>query len=154
VKYSYPRLIQISNECELHIKRLNSAYNKMQVYMPLSADSFLQLNDDEIEHIDQYLFRFAKLQDAIGQRLFKSMLEYLGEVIIGKSFIDIFNKLEQLNIIENYNIWMKLRIVRNELAHVYDNDPEENASEINKIYSMKDNLESYYFDVKKYLEKM
>ena len=49
--------------------------------MPLSADSFLQLNDDEIEHIDQYLFRFAKLQDAIGQRLFKSMLEYLGEVI-------------------------------------------------------------------------
>ena len=49
---------------------------------------------------------------------------------------------------------MKLRIVRNELAHEYDNDPEENASEINKIYSMKDNLESYYFDVKKYLEKM
>ena len=122
--------------------------------MPLSADSFLQLNDDEIEHIDQYLFRFAKLQDAIGQRLFKSMLEYRGEVIIGKSFIDIFNKLEQLNIIENYNTWMKLRIVRNELAHEYDNDPEENASEINKIYSMKDNLESYYFDVKKYLEKM
>ncbi len=92
---------QILNECERHIKRLNSAYSKMQLFIPLNENKYISLTEDEIEHIDQFLYRFAKLQDAIGQRLFKSVLLVLGKEVEGKSFIDIFNKLEQLGIMIN-----------------------------------------------------
>lgn len=62
--------------------------------MPLTPERYQQLTDAEIEHIDQYLFRFSKLQDAIGERLFKSLLLNLGEEIYNLSFIDVFNRLE------------------------------------------------------------
>ncbi len=59
--------------------RLNHAEAKMVLFMPLNADSYLTLSEDEIEHIDQFLFRFAKLQDTIGEKLIISILEYLQE---------------------------------------------------------------------------
>ena len=52
--------------------------------MPLSVDKYINLTEDEIEHIDQYLYRFAKLQDAIGHRLLKIVLFVLGEETIIK----------------------------------------------------------------------
>ncbi len=145
------KMEQTFQECELHIKRLSSAYNKMKEFMPLSVDKYINLTEDEIEHIDQYLYRFAKLQDAIGHRLFKIVLFVLGEETENKTFIDIFNKLEQLNIIEDYDKWLELRIVRNELSHDYEDDPNLNSTEINKIFELKDSLISYFVDVKKYL---
>ena len=47
--------------CEKHILRINSAANKMSSFMPLSLETFCNLTEDEIEHIDQFLFRFSKL---------------------------------------------------------------------------------------------
>jgi hypothetical protein len=67
------------NECDKHLMRLNHAEAKMVLFMPLNADSYLTLSEDEIEHIDQFLFRFAKLQDTIGEKLIISILEYLQE---------------------------------------------------------------------------
>jgi len=140
-------------ECDKHLLRLNSAHKKMKQFMPLTATSYKKLTDDEIEHIDQYLFRFAKLQDALGERLFKNLLAFLGEITENKSFIDIFNKLEQLNIVDDYDGWLELRTIRNELAHEYDDEAAENAIRINKIYEIKDKLTSYFTHVKIYLNK-
>ncbi len=147
------KLESVIRECERHLLRLNSAYHKMKNYMPLTAERYERLSDDEIEHIDQYLYRFTKLQDTIGDRLFKVLLIYIGENIERKSFIDIFNKLEQLGIIENYDIWLELRTIRNELSHEYDDEAAENAIKINKIYEIKDNLTAYFTQIKYYLEK-
>lgn len=138
-------------ECERHIGRLNSSYKKMQVFMPLNVAKYNDLTEDNIEHIDQYLYRFSKLQDAIGQRLFKSVFIVLEEEIESKSFIDIFNKLEQLKIISDYDKWLELRVVRNELSHEYEDDPEENTAKINRIFELKDDLVSYYVNIKNYL---
>ena len=65
------KLQKIINECDKHILRMNSAYKKIVASLPLDAESYTKLNEDEVEHIDQYLFRFAQLQDAIGKRFFK-----------------------------------------------------------------------------------
>jgi hypothetical protein len=65
-----PRIEKVIIECDKHLQRINSAYLKMSVFMPLDASKYAQLTDDEIEHIDQFLFRFAKLQDAMGEKLF------------------------------------------------------------------------------------
>src|SRR3989337_1047363 len=77
---------------------------------------------DEIEHIDQMVYRFSKLQDSIGERLFKSLLMFLEEDVTNKPFLDILNRLEQLEILPSKDEWLKLRKVRNELSHEYSNE--------------------------------
>lgn len=121
--------------------------------MPFNAEKISSLTDDEIGRIDQFIFRFSKLQDALGNKLFKTVLISLGEEVASKSVIDIFNRLEQLEIIENYDIWQELRNLRNELAHDYEDDPAETAEKLNLLVNKKLNLEKYLNDIVGYLLK-
>jgi len=140
-------------EAEKHAIRLNSAYSKMIQFFPLSGQSVKKFTENEIEHIDQYLYRFAKLQDVIGEKLFPSLLSFLGEDITRSSFIDIFNRLEQLEIISDYDGWVKLRLIRNELSHEYEDEPDDNAEKLNRIFNLKNVLEQYLADIKRYLKR-
>lgn len=144
-------LKSVVSECLKHSLRLNSAYKKIQPSLPISPEKVFGLDENEVEHIDQYIFRFSKLQDAIGNKLFKAVLNELGEDFVNKSAIDIFNRLEQLEIIENYETWKELRVLRNELAHDYDEDENEAAEKINLIISKKSELEKYIIDIMNYL---
>jgi hypothetical protein len=95
-------LEKLLSECHKHIKRLRSASKKMSLYMPLSVNRYENLTDDEVEHIDQFLFRFAKLQDTIGNKLFGALLSFLQEANLKNSpFLDVLNRLEQLKIMCN-----------------------------------------------------
>lgn len=75
------KLYYILYECNQHRKRMQSAYFKMNSFMPLDEKNYEDLSDDEIEHIDQFLFRFSKLQDTIGEKLFSVLLSLLGEKV-------------------------------------------------------------------------
>ncbi len=139
------RIEKLIVECDKHLKRINSAHLKMTVFMPLDAKRYQQLSDDEIEHIDQFLFRFAKLQDAMGEKLFMLLLEFLKEENIrNKPFIDILNRLEQLGLLEDKNIWLELRKIRNNIAHQYEDEPQQAAEALNAIYASKAILEKIY----------
>jgi hypothetical protein len=121
----------------------------MSMFMPLDAKRYQQLTDDEIEHIDQFLFRFAKLQDAMGEKLFLLILEFLKEENTrNKSFIDILNRLEQLGLLENKNVWLELRTIRNNIAHQYEDEPQQAAEALNAIYAVKPILEEIYITLK------
>ncbi len=120
--------------------------------MPLNKEHYENLSEDEIEHIDQFLYRFSKLQDAMGQKLFKSILLLLDEKVENKPFIDILNRLEKLELLEDANIWRELRDDRNELAHNYEDDPEEASLIINKLFFKKDILIQIYNNIKKYYD--
>lgn len=125
----------------------------MQSFMLLTGESIQKLTEDEIAHIDQFLYRFGKLQDVIGEKLYASLLSFLGEDIRKKSFIDIFNRLEQLEVVQDYDKWVKLRLIRNELSHEYDDEPGVNAEKLNRIFNLKNDLEKYLEDIKKYLSR-
>jgi len=144
------KLKKIFNECDKHIIRINSSSTKMKTNMPLDANKYIKLRDEEVEYIDQFLFRFSKLQDAIGEKLFKTILLYLEEKIENKPFIDILNRLEKLELLDDTIIWKELRVYRNELAHNYDDDPEETSEVINKLYNKKDLLINIYNKIKSY----
>lgn len=147
------KLEKIFYECDKHILRINSASAKMKLYMPLDKNKYLNLTDDEIESIDQFLFRFSKLQDAIGEKLFKTILLYLEEKIENKPFIDILNRLEKLELLNDVAVWRELRDDRNELAHNYEDDPEETSAVINKLYAKKNVLFDIYQQIKSYYLK-
>jgi hypothetical protein len=143
------RLKKVISECDKHLKRINSAYLKMSMFMPLDASRYQQLSDDEIEHIDQFLYRFAKLQDAMGEKLFLLILEFLKEEnTTNKPFIDILNRLEQLDLLENKNVWLELRKIRNNIAHQYEDEPQQVAEALNAIYAVKPILEEIYITLK------
>lgn len=89
------RIEKLIAECDKHMQRVNRAYLKMSVLMPLDSDVYQRLSDDEIEPIDQFLFRFAKLQDAMGEKLFVLLLEFLQEENVkSRPFMDVLNRLE------------------------------------------------------------
>ncbi len=148
------KLEKIFNECDKHILRINSSSAKMKSNMPLDKNKYLNLTDDEVEHIDQFLFRFAKLQDAIGEKLFKTILLYLEERVDNKPFIDILNRLEKLELLDDVTVWKELRDDRNELAHNYDDDPEETSQIINKLYNKRTLLIEIYQKIKTYYDEI
>lgn len=74
-------LEQNFNESKKHFLRLNKASEKIKSLIPLDKDSYLNLNDDEIAYLDQFIFRFSKLQDTLGNKLFKTVLIYLVKIL-------------------------------------------------------------------------
>ena len=68
-------------------------------------------------------------------------------------FLDILNRLEKVGVLEVVN-WRVLRDSRNELAHNYDDEPQEMAEAINKIYREKDKLIEIYHNLKAYRQKI
>ena len=144
-------LKSIINECRKHLMRMNSAYEKMSKDLPIMPEKVFELNNELVEHIDQFIFRFSKLQDSIGQKLFKSVLIELGEDVSNKSFIDIFNRLEQLEIISDYDEWKELKNLRNDIAHEYEENENEAAEKLNLLFDKKKQLEKYLNDILSYL---
>ena len=144
-------LKSILDECEKHLDRMNFAYENISHLFTVDTKKISQLKKEEITFIDQFIYRFSKLQDALGQKLFKTVLINLDEEVTNKSSIDIFNRLEQLEIIKDYDKWKLLRDLRNELAHEYEEDEHEAAEKINLIISKKPELEKYLTDIVNYL---
>jgi hypothetical protein len=140
-------------ECEKHILRMDSAVLLMRDMMPLTADKYNQMNDEEVRVVDQFLFRFSKLQDAIGKKLFKAILVLLDEPVEGVSFLDVLNRLEKLGLIDEAQVWRELRYDRNELAHNYEDDAEDAVKIINNLYDKKDVLIGFHTRIKEYYER-
>jgi len=154
MNYAREKLERIFRECDKHIERMNSAHAKASSLLPLDTKKYENLSDDEIEHIDQYLFRFSKLQDAMGKRLFKTLLTFLDEDVDEMPFVDILNLLEKLGLLLSVEEWRRLKSIRNELAHQYDDDPQEMSTILNHIFEQKTVIVSMYHRVKShYLEK-
>jgi hypothetical protein len=144
------KLQKIIEECDKHILRMNRAYQKIAPSLPLDRDKYTRLSDDEVGYIDQYLFRFEKLQDTIGRRLFKAVFLFLEEDIEDVPFIDLLNRLEKLNILESAEQWLELRKIRNALSHTYEDEPEELSIAINSILDRKSNIENIYKNIVDY----
>lgn len=143
------KIEKVISECDKHLTRINSAYFKMSVFMPLDVSRYGRLTDDEIEHTDQFLFRFAKLQDAMGERLFMLILEFFKEENVrAKPFIDVLNRLEQLGLLSDKNVWLELRKIRNNIAHQYEDEPRQATEALNAIYAVKPILEEIYGTLK------
>ena len=147
------KIIKIIKECDLHRKRITFALSKLKLFMPLTSEHYKHLDNEQVEDLDQFLFRFSKLQDTIGQRFFSAVLEAQEEPVEEASFLDRLNRLEQLKVIDSKEQWLNLRNMRNKFAHEYEDDPEAMSAIINLIYDAYPVLEQIFFQVKRYYEK-
>lgn len=122
------------DECDLHIKRIGDALAKISSYFPITEDVYESFSIDDIQALDQFLYRYTKLQDKIGSSLLKNVM-YLIEYADGTTmFIDILNILEKYNVIENAERWNMFRGLRNRLTHEYTNDINLQIKTLNEVY--------------------
>ncbi len=120
-------------ECHLHQRRLDYALNQLSGKLPLTAKQWPDLDDETVANIDQMLFRYNKLQDAMGQRLFPAILMMGAEWHDEETFIDKLNRLEKLEAIPSADQWSEIRVIRNRMTHEYPDAPEQNADNLNQV---------------------
>ncbi len=147
------KLQAAQNECNTHLQRLNYAYSNISKFLPASTDTLANLNDEQIEALDQYIYRYTKLQDAMGLRLFKHVLDALAEDIRSMAFIDRLQRLEQLGAIPSSQQWLELRQLRNLLAHEYENHDKERAKIINLVFSKHQTIVNIHRQVQGFIQK-
>jgi hypothetical protein len=120
-------------ECHLHQRRLEYALNQLSGQIPMGVDEWTRLDDQTVSHIDQLLFRYNKLQDAMGHRLFPAILMLGAEWQDEETFIDKLNRLEKLGALPSADLWNEIRVIRNRMTHEYPDAPAENADNLNKV---------------------
>jgi hypothetical protein len=122
-------------ECDRHLARLRYASGAGARLFPLDAPGLAALDDPDITLLDQMLFRFGKLQDAMGGRLFPALLEAGQDWRREDTFLDRLNRLEQLGAIADADAWVRLRELRNNAMHEYPDQPDLNAANLNRIHA-------------------
>lgn len=136
--------------CSLHHQRMMFAWENIAKYFPLTEARFSQISPIEMALFDQLIYRFSKLQDSMGTRLFKQLLEALEEDITGLPFIDILYRLEKLNLLDHAKDWVVLRQTRNIVSHEYPFFKDVQIEELNLLPEEVKKLSSIWIKLKTY----
>lgn len=110
--------------CEGHADALRDALHDMG---PLDRvlERYNQLSKADRRLLDQFAYRYTRLQDDMGTRLMPAILKVLGEEVSAMSAIDRFARLEQLGWLPSADAWAELRQIRNQFTHDYPDDTGE-----------------------------
>jgi hypothetical protein len=115
-------------------KRLESYFAEAQKHIQLIQDArevitlpivdYEKLSKMEKFAINTLIFRFSKLQDLIGSKIFRAFLEFNKFDTEEKSFLVILKEVEKEGIVD-IDTWDEFRKIRNHVAHEYPGDEEE-----------------------------
>ncbi len=139
----------ILQEIEKHIETLDYATKKLKELNLTPKD----LNDYEIiVLLDAFIFRFIKLQSALGEKLFPLFFEILtGKNYTEATFIDILNTLEKYGFLESTEEWNKVRKLRNEFVHIYPWETDLKLEAVKNAIKKLDYIKNTFFKIRNYL---
>lgn len=137
-------------ENDTHLQRLTRSKKLLCEFFPLTAETFSDLTELEIEHIDQFVYRFSKLQDSMGTRLLPSIYTWLEDDNRPIPFLNVLNRLEKLRLIADVGKWQFFRNLRNNLAHDYPESLDQTVETLNLLHMEIGSLESMYKDIRDY----
>ena len=107
-------------ECDRHRAALSDALADWQS-MATPSSQALETDSALRRLTDQILYRFTKLQDAMGERLIPATLSWLREPHEAWPMRDRLDRLERLGYLD-VDAWLAWRDIRNRLAHEYPGD--------------------------------
>ncbi len=133
----------------LHLQRADATCKDIK-QIDFSKDIF---NDDEnVKTIDAFIYRFVKLQDYMGDKLFRELLRSVAEYKDNMSMLDVLDKLEKLEIIPNEDRWLDYREVRNKLTHEYPDNENEILEGIQISLEYFQEIRQIVLGIEKYIE--
>jgi hypothetical protein len=148
---SRDKLISATTECDSHLARLDRGFKLLGEFFPLTPFSFENLDDVRVEQLDQFLFRFAKLQDAMGSHLFPSVDGLMSGKTESRPFIDILMSLEKYGVIDNAGVWQEFRELRNNLSHEYPENIDESVVTLNLLFKQWPQFRGIYIRVRDFI---
>jgi hypothetical protein len=131
-------------ECSQHLLRLTAAWDEATSFESLQEGVVADLSDEQVRTLDQLVFRFGKLQDAIGTRLLPATLQLVQEWRDNEPFLDKLNRAEKLGILPSVEQWQLLRELRNQTAHEYPDQPELVRANLRRLIASVPVLEDVY----------
>jgi hypothetical protein len=135
-------------EADKHIKKITNSKRVLKRFYPFTIDKLKRLNDIENDKLDVLAFRFAKLQDLLGEKVFRNLLNLMG-YNTQKPFIEILSELEREGLID-IKKWIALRDARNLISHEYPYQEDKVIEAINFIFENSD----YLIEVTKRLKRI
>lgn len=104
--------------CLEHARTLRGALDDLAT-RNLEASDLLDLSKADLRLLDQFAYRYTRLQDDMGARLMPLALLAMGEEVAALPFLDRLDRLEQLGWLPSAEEWSDLRRIRNEFTHDY-----------------------------------
>ena len=135
------------------------AQNKFRDKLPLNADKLRSLDEAEIAALDQFIGRFAKLQDGMGTKLLPIVLELTKEQGELDADLDKLNRLEKIGALPSVEEWLELRQMRNAFgldnleSWDYPDNSELQAAVLNHAFSAATRLIEILRHVKNYAKR-
>ena len=128
----YKRLELHLEESYIHIDRLTDVLNALEKLYPLTANDLETISLENRDKLDVLAFRFSKLQDLLGTKIFREYLAVLQYPVEDKNFLELLKELDKEKIID-IDIWSEFRGVRNSISHDYPFEEEEKIEAINYL---------------------
>ena len=115
--------------CEGHSDALQDALKDM-AHRALTLSEYEHLSKVDRRLLDQFAYRYTRLQDDMGMRLMPAVLRVLGEDVAAMPTLDRLARLEQLGWLPSAEEWITLRQIRNQFAHDYPATLEERYAKL------------------------
>jgi len=128
----YKRLELHLEESFIHIYRLTDVLNVLEELYPLTNVKLESMSLENKDKLDVLAFRFSKLQDLLGTKVFREYLMVLQYPIEDKNFLELLKELDKEKIID-IDIWSEFRGVRNSISHDYPFEEDEKIEAINYL---------------------
>jgi hypothetical protein len=133
---------------KLHLKRAKYYFNQLK---KIKINSELFEDEEKIKTIDAFILRFIKLQDFMGRKLFKTLLEATGDYQDSMSMIDVLDKLEKMKLIPDSDKWNDYKKNKNDLTDEYPESENNLLSGINIALQQLPEIEKILLDVENYV---
>lgn len=147
------RLVSYFIEAQKHIALITESLEVLEPNIPIKE--YETLTQLERFALNALIFRFSKLQDLIGVKIFRAYLDFSGFETTEKSFFDILREIEKEGIVD-IDSWSELRELRNKIAHEYPEEVDEMVESINlfikkssELVAISNKLEEKFNEIKK-----
>jgi len=110
--------------CNTHEDALRDALSDLSLRNPGESD-IEHPGKQDLRLLDQFAYRYTRLQDTMGAGLIAAILRALGEDIVAMPTLDRLNRMEQLRWLPSADEWSDLRRIRNEFTHDYPESAHE-----------------------------
>jgi hypothetical protein len=124
-----PSFLCALDEARRHLQRLEQADGRLP--LKITGAILDSLEEEGVAVLDQFLFRFLRLQDCLGVKLLRPYLvEVLREPMDDRPFRDSLDRLERLGVISSAERWEEIRRLRNVVTHDYPEESDIKAARI------------------------
>jgi len=133
-------------------RRLARSRRTLAGAFPLSAATVNALDPGVEDALDAFLKRFEQLVNSIQDELFKVVALVGDEDLRGLSRREVSELMDRLGVLPSAATFRALVTIRNRIAHVYPDDTDRQARNLNEAYDAVPDLLAAWESVRRYLE--